>query len=117
MLLIKVTEPTSSYNSPRHQTVTVLYKLKANGLVIFISTLQALLFTKWNLCWLLTIGSPIHLNQEHKQYYFNISLMVMQKCDSITYLFQLVGEFLESKCVSPTFITDHPEIMSPLSKW
>ncbi|EDO45972.1 predicted protein [Nematostella vectensis] len=30
---------------------------------------------------------------------------------------KLVGEFLESQCVSPTFIIDHPEIMSPLSKW
>lgn len=30
---------------------------------------------------------------------------------------KLVGEFLESKCISPTFIIGHPEIMSPLSKW
>lgn len=29
---------------------------------------------------------------------------------------KLVGEFLESKCINPTFITDHPEIMSPLAK-
>jgi lysyl-tRNA synthetase class 2 len=29
---------------------------------------------------------------------------------------KLVGEFLESKCINPTFIMDHPEIMSPLSK-
>jgi len=29
---------------------------------------------------------------------------------------KLVGEFLESTCVSPTFIMDHPKIMSPLAK-
>lgn len=29
---------------------------------------------------------------------------------------KLVGEFLETQCVSPTFITDHPLIMSPLAK-
>eukprot|EP00173_Palmaria_palmata_P004407 Plantae.Rhodophyta-Palmaria_palmata.ctg5919.p2 GENE.Plantae.Rhodophyta-Palmaria_palmata.ctg5919~~Plantae.Rhodophyta-Palmaria_palmata.ctg5919.p2 ORF type:complete len:285 (+),score=43.96 Plantae.Rhodophyta-Palmaria_palmata.ctg5919:107-856(+) len=28
----------------------------------------------------------------------------------------LVGEFLESDCVDPTFICDHPQIMSPLAK-
>eukprot|EP00030_Apusomonadida_sp_AF-17_P002927 a342914_66.p1 GENE.a342914_66~~a342914_66.p1 ORF type:complete len:593 (-),score=291.68 a342914_66:95-1837(-) len=30
---------------------------------------------------------------------------------------KLVGEFVEPKCVSPTFIIDHPTIMSPLAKW
>jgi len=30
---------------------------------------------------------------------------------------KLVGEFLESKCHNPTFITDHPEVMSPLAKY
>mmetsp|Transcript_34754 Transcript_34754/g.111023 ORF Transcript_34754/g.111023 Transcript_34754/m.111023 type:complete len:330 (+) Transcript_34754:951-1940(+) len=29
---------------------------------------------------------------------------------------KLVGEFLESQCLHPTFITDHPKIMSPLAK-
>jgi len=33
------------------------------------------------------------------------------------FLFQLVGEFLEDKCINPTFICDHPQIMSPLAKW
>ena len=27
-----------------------------------------------------------------------------------------MGEFLESKCINPTFICDHPQIMSPLAK-
>lgn len=30
---------------------------------------------------------------------------------------KLVGEFIEVKCKNPTFITDHPQIMSPLAKW
>ncbi|XP_033228226.1 lysine--tRNA ligase isoform X2 [Belonocnema kinseyi] len=30
---------------------------------------------------------------------------------------KLVGEFIEEKCINPTFIMDHPEIMSPLAKY
>ncbi|XP_071445522.1 lysine--tRNA ligase isoform X1 [Hetaerina americana] len=30
---------------------------------------------------------------------------------------KLVGHFLEEKCISPTFICDHPQAMSPLAKW
>ncbi|EGD76371.1 lysyl-tRNA synthetase [Salpingoeca rosetta] len=30
---------------------------------------------------------------------------------------KLVGEYLESKAVNPTFIIDHPQVMSPLAKW
>ena len=29
---------------------------------------------------------------------------------------KLVGEFIEVRCINPTFITDHPKIMSPLAK-
>ncbi|TMS13533.1 Lysine--tRNA ligase [Larimichthys crocea] len=29
----------------------------------------------------------------------------------------LVGDFLEVTCINPTFICDHPQIMSPLAKW
>lgn len=29
---------------------------------------------------------------------------------------KLVGEFIEVHCINPTFITDHPKIMSPLAK-
>lgn len=32
-------------------------------------------------------------------------------------LLQLIGEFLEPTFISPTFLTGHPEVMSPLSKW
>ncbi|RVE74512.1 hypothetical protein OJAV_G00022920 [Oryzias javanicus] len=30
---------------------------------------------------------------------------------------KLVGDFLEVTCINPTFIIDHPQIMSPLAKW
>ncbi|XP_067393604.1 lysine--tRNA ligase-like isoform X2 [Emydura macquarii macquarii] len=30
---------------------------------------------------------------------------------------KLVGEFIEVSCINPTFICDHPQIMSPLAKW
>eukprot|EP00127_Corallochytrium_limacisporum_P005994 Clim_evm71s215 gene=Clim_evmTU71s215 len=30
---------------------------------------------------------------------------------------KLVGEYIEVECVSPTFITEHPQIMSPLAKY
>ena len=30
---------------------------------------------------------------------------------------KLVGHYLESQCVSPAFIIDTPQIMSPLAKW
>lgn len=33
------------------------------------------------------------------------------------FLTKLVGEFLEVTCINPTFICDHPQIMSPLAKW
>jgi lysyl-tRNA synthetase class 2 len=29
----------------------------------------------------------------------------------------LVGEYIEPTCISPTFICDHPQLMSPLAKW
>lgn len=30
---------------------------------------------------------------------------------------KLVGEYLEETCINPTFICDHPQIMSPLAKY
>ncbi|VEN46870.1 unnamed protein product [Callosobruchus maculatus] len=30
---------------------------------------------------------------------------------------KLAGEFIEEKCVNPAFITEHPQVMSPLAKW
>ena len=28
-----------------------------------------------------------------------------------------MGEYLEETCINPTFITEHPQVMSPLAKW
>lgn len=30
---------------------------------------------------------------------------------------KMVGEFLESTFVNPTFLVGHPQVMSPLAKW
>ena len=30
---------------------------------------------------------------------------------------KLVGELLEGLCMNPTFLCDHPQLMSPLAKW
>lgn len=30
---------------------------------------------------------------------------------------KLVGEFIEEECINPTYVIDHPQIMSPLAKW
>lgn len=30
---------------------------------------------------------------------------------------KLVGHFIEETCINPTFICDHPQIMSPLAKY
>jgi len=30
---------------------------------------------------------------------------------------KLVGDYLEEACINPTFITEHPQVMSPLAKW
>ncbi|XP_072029554.1 lysine--tRNA ligase-like isoform X2 [Amphiura filiformis] len=30
---------------------------------------------------------------------------------------KLVGDYIEEECIHPTFITEHPQIMSPLAKW
>ncbi|XP_005110695.1 lysine--tRNA ligase [Aplysia californica] len=30
---------------------------------------------------------------------------------------KMVGDFIEEKIISPAFITEHPEVMSPLAKW
>jgi lysyl-tRNA synthetase class 2 len=30
---------------------------------------------------------------------------------------KLVGHFIEVNCLNPTFLIDHPQIMSPLAKW
>uniref|UniRef100_A0A8C9FIN0 Lysine--tRNA ligase n=1 Tax=Pavo cristatus TaxID=9049 RepID=A0A8C9FIN0_PAVCR len=49
---------------------------------------------------------------------FHICREVILYSTCVLLLFsQLVGEFLEVTCINPTFICDHPQIMSPLAKW
>lgn len=50
-----------------------------------------------------------------KQLYFSSVLDLLQ-VDNL-FVFQLVGEFLEEQCINPTFIVDHPQVMSPLAKY
>jgi len=47
----------------------------------------------------------------------SLLLMCYSKTLPSVYYWQLVGHFLEETCVNPTFIINHPEIMSPLAKW
>jgi lysyl-tRNA synthetase, class II len=42
------------------------------------------------------------------------------KCSVLTtakMIDKLCGEYIEPNCVNPTFICDHPQVMSPLAKW
>lgn len=66
------------------------------------------------------IPRPLH-SEEARQ--FLIDLCAQQKVEcpppqtTARLLDKLVGEFIEPDCIHPTFITDHPQIMSPLAKW
>ncbi|RDX96831.1 Lysine--tRNA ligase, cytoplasmic, partial [Mucuna pruriens] len=60
-------------------------------------------------------------SEEANQYLKDACLKYEIKCpppETTTRLLdKLVGHFLEETCVNPTFIINHPEIMSPLAKW
>lgn len=59
-------------------------------------------------------------SEEANQYLKNACLKYDIKCappqTTARLLDKLVGHFLEETCVNPTFIMNHPEIMSPLAK-
>ena len=65
-------------------------------------------------------GDQLH-TQETNDFLKN----VLKKCNvtcappetNARMLDKLVGEFIEEKCINPTFITGHPQIMSPLAKY
>jgi lysyl-tRNA synthetase class II len=46
-----------------------------------------------------------------------LALSLVASAEGVCGAVQLVGHFIEETCVNPTFITDHPQIMSPLAKW
>ncbi|KAL2978784.1 hypothetical protein AAZX31_13G136600 [Glycine max] len=60
-------------------------------------------------------------SEEANQYLKDVCLKYEIKCPppetTARLLDKLVGHFLEETCVNPTFIINHPEIMSPLAKW
>ncbi|XP_047152002.1 lysine--tRNA ligase, cytoplasmic-like [Vigna umbellata] len=60
-------------------------------------------------------------SEEANQYLKDVCLKCEIKCPppetTARLLDKLVGHFLEETCVNPTFIINHPEIMSPLAKW
>ncbi|WVZ09610.1 hypothetical protein V8G54_014140 [Vigna mungo] len=60
-------------------------------------------------------------SEEANQYLKDACLKFEIKCPppetTARLLDKLVGHFLEETCVNPTFIINHPEIMSPLAKW
>ncbi|KAJ8618849.1 hypothetical protein MRB53_015035 [Persea americana] len=60
-------------------------------------------------------------SEEANKYLIDACLKFDVKCPppqtTTRLLDKLVGHFLEETCVNPTFIINHPEIMSPLAKW
>ncbi|RHN64718.1 putative lysine--tRNA ligase [Medicago truncatula] len=60
-------------------------------------------------------------SEEANEYLKNVCLNYDIKCappqTTARLMDKLVGHFLEETCVNPTFIINHPEIMSPLAKW
>ncbi|KAK6134098.1 hypothetical protein DH2020_032156 [Rehmannia glutinosa] len=60
-------------------------------------------------------------SEEANKYLVDACLKFAIKCPppqtTTRLLDKLVGHFLEETCVNPTFIINHPEIMSPLAKW
>ncbi|RWR90194.1 lysine--tRNA ligase isoform X1 [Cinnamomum micranthum f. kanehirae] len=60
-------------------------------------------------------------SEEANKYLIDACLKFDVKCPppqtTARLLDKLVGHFLEETCVNPTFIINHPEIMSPLAKW
>ncbi|KAJ7562552.1 hypothetical protein O6H91_03G073900 [Diphasiastrum complanatum] len=60
-------------------------------------------------------------SEETNRYLKNACEKVEVKCPppqtTTRLLDKLVGHFLEETCINPTFIINHPQIMSPLAKW
>jgi len=68
------------------------------------------------------IDIPMPLESEEARKYLDAQLKKRDiKCSeprsTARMIDKFVGEYIESKCVNPAFITDHPVIMSPLAKY
>lgn len=82
--------------------------------VRMIPTLEELLKVKF--------PSPENLNtEEANQFLSDLCIKHNVECPaprtSTRLLDKLVGEFIEETCINPTFIIEHPQVMSPLAKW
>lgn len=60
-------------------------------------------------------------SEEARQFFDDLCVKKEVECaaprTTARLLDKLVGDFLEVQCINPTFIMDHPQIMSPLAKW
>lgn len=66
--------------------------------------------------------SPTDLGtEEARKYLDDLAVKHGVECSaprtSARLLDKMVGDFIEEKIISPSFITEHPQIMSPLAKW
>ncbi|KAL3421750.1 lysyl-trna synthetase [Phlyctema vagabunda] len=65
-------------------------------------------------------GDQLH-TQETNEFFRRILKKMKVDCSppltNARMLDKLVGEFIEETCVNPTFITGHPQMMSPLAKY
>lgn len=65
-------------------------------------------------------GDQLH-TQETNDFLRNILKKMKVECSppltNARMIDKLTGEFIESECVNPTFITGHPQMMSPLAKY
>lgn len=70
----------------------------------------------------LNVKLPNDFNSEETRF-FLMKLCEKHKVDcpeprtSARLLDKLIGEFIEPTCINPTFIIDHPQVMSPLAKY
>lgn len=65
-------------------------------------------------------GDQLHTDETNKFFIELLKKMNVECTPPLTnarMLDKLVGEFIEEKCINPTFITGHPQMMSPLAKY
>ncbi|KAH7410590.1 putative Lysyl-tRNA synthetase, cytoplasmic [Cadophora sp. MPI-SDFR-AT-0126] len=65
-------------------------------------------------------GDQLH-TQETNEFFRRVLKKMKVECSppltNARMLDKLVGEFIEETCINPTFITGHPQMMSPLAKY
>jgi lysyl-tRNA synthetase class 2 len=98
--------------NPEHKEVITINFARPWRRIRMIPELEEILKVK--------IPTP-YTSEETRQFLIKLCAEKKIVCDppqtTSRLLDKLVGEYLESQCINPTFILDHPEIMSPLSKY